>query len=205
MSNSNVIHDVSLTLKKLLQPVCGDVTVDSPHRAAMHPTRLNLFLYSITIDENLRNTGWVELGRKPGTPKSKRPDPATFAPEPLALRLHYLLTPFAADGLTEHQLLGGAMRVLYDNQRPKARDLHGSLRHGIMAEHVSIVLSNLDIDMIQRIWGQTTEFLRTSVAYEVSGIYLESLAPDARVPLVKEVDDHLKPEMKKPLEPTRKP
>src|SRR4051812_19922867 len=192
MSTADVIQDTSLTLKSLIEtrlngatgaPRLGApvaVTVDSPHRGSHDELRLNLFLYNMVQDEGRRNSGgWVPIGRT-GTSQK-------FAAEPLALRLHYLLTAFANDGLTEHHLLGEAMQVLYLNRRLPEDALKGSLRDGpLRAESVEINLLNVDVDGLQKIWGSQTEFLRTSVAYEVVPIFLDADEAGAEVRLVEE-------------------
>lgn len=189
MSNASVVRDTSLTLRSLLEGwLNGDggaprlgapvtVTVESPHRVNQDEFRLNLFLYNVAQDEGRRNSGWVPLGR---TDRAQ-----SFAPEPLALRLYYLMTAFASDGLTEHHLLGEAMQALYRQRRLAEALLKGSLKDGpVRADHVEVNLLNLDIDAIQKIWGSQTEFLRTSVAYEVTPIFLDDARANAEAQLV---------------------
>jgi Pvc16 N-terminal domain len=190
MSNGKVVSDTSLTLRSLLDERLnqGDaadrlgsavtVTVDSPHRVSQEEFRLNLFLYNVMQDEGRRNSGgWVPLARTDRTQK--------FAPEPLALRLYYLLTAFAANGQTEHHLLGEAMQALYLHRRLAEGLLLGSLKDGpVRAEHVEVNLLNLDVDALQKIWGSQTEFLRTSVAYEVTPVFLDDDRPGAEEGLV---------------------
>lgn len=192
MSNASVVRDMSLTLRALLETrLNGDggaprlgapvtVTVDSPHRGNQDEFRLNLFLYNLIQDEGRRNSGgWVPLARGD---KAQR-----FVAEPLALRLYYLMTAFAADGLTEHHLLGEAMQTLFLHRRLGEAQLKGSLKEGpVRAEHVDVNLLNLDVDALQKIWGSQTEFLRSSVAYEVTPIFLDADQADAEVRLVEE-------------------
>lgn len=199
MSTADVIHDVSQLLRDLLRkvgaemnpPLSVNVTIDSPHRGNLPVPRLNLFLFNVGVDEERRNTGWVPLGYTPGEPKIYRPDPQAFVPEPLALKLRYLVTAFADDGLTEHRLLGHAMQVLYEHQRIPAAELP-SKSERVRAEYVDLVLLGLNVDEMQKIWGQSTEFLRASVAYEVDGLYLEASGV-RQVPLVKKVNDDVEP------------
>lgn len=191
MSTASVVRDMSLTLRALLEArLNGDgaprlgapvtVTVDSPHRGNQDEFRLNLFLYNLVQDEGRRNSGgWVPLGR---VDQAQR-----FAPEPVALRLYYLMTAFAADGLTEHHLLGEAMQALHLHRRLDETVLKGSLKEGpVRATHVDLILLNLDIDALQKIWGSQTEFLRTSVGYEITPIFLDADQAGAEVRLVEE-------------------
>lgn len=195
MSDANVIQDTSLTLRSILEAELrgsGDasiaVTVDSPHRPQQDDVRVNLFLYNIMQDEGRRNSGgWVPTTRDGNRAQS-------FAPEPLALRLYYLVTAFAVDGVTEHQLLGRTMRALHKHRRiPNPAHnipetvLRGTLRDSpIRAEHLQIHLLNLDVDTLQKIWGAQTEALRTSVAYEVEAVFLDADELGAEVRLVTE-------------------
>lgn len=195
MSDAGVIRDVSNTLKSILDSRLNTnggasrfgsagtsvtVTIDSPHRGNHEDLRINLFLYQILQDESRRNSGgWVPLER---TDTSQR-----FAPEPLALRLYYLMTAFAGDGLTEHHLLGAAIQSLYANRRIPEELLRGSLKESrVRAEHVQLVLLNSDVDMLQKIWGSQTEPLRTSVAYEVEVVFIDADEANAEVKLVEE-------------------
>ena len=190
MSDPKVIQDTSLTLRSLLEArlnsnggVLGSpvtVTVDSPHRGNQDEFRINLFLYNLVQDEGRRNSGgWLPLDRTAQTQK--------FVAEPLALRLYYLVTAFAGDGLTEHHLLGEAMQVLYVNRRIPEAQLKGTLKNSrVRAEHVEVNLLNLDVDTLQKIWGSQTEPLRASVAYEVEAVFLDSTEAGAEVKLVEE-------------------
>jgi hypothetical protein len=199
MSDAGVIHDVSITLKSILDARLNSsgsagrgargfgsggtsvaVTVDSPHRGSHEDLRVNLFLYQVLQDEGRRNSGgWIPLER---TDRSQ-----FFAPEPLALRLYYLLTAFAGDGLTEHHLLGEAIQALYVNRRVPEALLRGTLKDSpIRAEHVQLTLLNLDVDTLQKIWGSQTEPMRTSVAYEVEAVFIDADEAGAEVRLVEE-------------------
>jgi hypothetical protein len=199
MSDPNVIRDTSLTLRSLLEarlngnggaPPVGapvTITVDSPHRGNQDEFRVNLFLYNVIQDEGRRNAGgWVPAERVAAVPPA-RVSTQRFIAEPLALRLYYLVTAFAADGLTEHQLLGHAMQVFYINRRIPDAQLRGTLQSSqVRADHVEINLLNLDIDTLQKIWGSQNEPPRTSVAYEVVAVFLDALEADVHVPLVTE-------------------
>jgi Pvc16 N-terminal domain len=188
MSDHDVIQDTSLTLKALLEArLTGNggtpvvVTVDSPHRGDQQSEfRVNLFLYNVIQDESRRNSGgWIPLERGATTQR--------FAAEPLPLKLYYLVTAFAGDGLTEHRLLGQAMQVFYLNRRIPEAQLRGTLKTSrVRAEHVEINLLNIDVDMHQKIWGSQNEPPRTSVAYEVTAVFLDALESEAEVRLVEE-------------------
>jgi hypothetical protein len=187
MSDASVIQDTSLTLKALLEArlsgnagASATVTVDSPHRGNHEELRVNLFLYNIVQDEGRRNSGgWIPLQRSATS--------QAFAAEPLALRLYYLLTAFANDGLTEHHLLGEAMQALYKHRRIPESLLKGTLKSSpVRAERVQLTLLNLDVDALQKIWGSQSEPMRSSVAYEVEAVFLDADEAGAEVRLVEE-------------------
>lgn len=188
MSDYNVIRDVSLTLKKLLQDRLGtpaqpvQVTVDSPHKDDLPEPRVNLYLYLIDQEGERRNTGdWLRV-------KNEQDGKATVVAEPLALRLFYLLTAFAEDGLSEHRLLGEAMQTMLNNQIIDPADYQGGLATSdVRARSLQLVLLNMDLEQINAIWGNNVALLRASVAYEVSVVMLEP-GPPREVPTVLQDD-----------------
>jgi hypothetical protein len=195
MSDASVITDVSETLRSILDahlnPTGADpgaapgvgapvtVTVDNPQRSAGEDLRVNLYLYHILQDESRRNTGALRQSAR-GT------DPATFVPEPLALKLYYMVTAFAPDGRTEHRLIGEAMQALFENRILAPAALRGDLaRSAIRADQIQLVLLNQDLETLHRIWGNFQEALRPSITYEVEGIFLDSRARLDDVKIVK--------------------
>lgn len=205
MSNTNVLHDMSLTLRLLLmsriklngQPVA--VTVDSPLKPNQPEPRVNLFLYQVLQDEFRRNTHRVNIG---GTAKE---DPAEYIHDPLALKLYYLMTAFAATGLDEHTLLGEAMQVFHEYQRLPIKIeqgqppvdvpiLQGSLypdNPRVRAQPLQLVLLNLEVEAIKHIWGETNVPMRTSVAYEAAIVFLERSDDPKHVERVKDDERHI--------------
>jgi hypothetical protein len=195
MSDASVITDVSETLRSILDahlnPAGGNpgdppgvgapvtVTVDNPQRSAGEDLRVNLYLYHILQDENRRNTG-------PLKQTARETDPATFVPEPLPLKLYYMVTAFAPDGRTEHRLIGEAMQALFENRILGPAVLRGGLATSpIKADHIQLVMLNQDLETLHRIWGNFQEALRPSITYEVEGIFLDARARLDDVKLVK--------------------
>jgi len=188
MSDANVITDVSETLRSILDahlnPAPGaapgvgapvTVTVDSPQRSAGEDLRVNLYLYHILQDETRRNPGPIRQ-------TAPRVDPAIFVPEPLPLKLYYMVTAFAPDGRTEHRLIGETIQALYTNRILDATVLKGGLATSpIKADKIQLVLLNQDLETLHRIWGNFQEALRPSATYEVEGIYLDARADDQQV------------------------
>jgi hypothetical protein len=186
VSDFNAIRDVSETLRLLLQRQLQArdpsvvVTVDSPHKEGQPEPRVNLYLYLINQEEHRRNSGgWVPLGNDRQVERRVK--------EPLALRLHYLLTAFASDGSSEHRLLGESIQILFNHQHIAEEDLQGNLAESeVRARNLQVVLLNMDLESINSIWGNNVALLRASVAYEVSLVFLEPGEPEARVPVVRE-------------------
>lgn len=183
MSSSAIFHDVSKMLVNLLREELDEVglisvavTAASPLAAADGPeARLNLFLYLVRPDEHRRYPSGVQLP----TPGRRS---AVVTPPPLALKLHYLITAFDPDPLVQQRLLGLAMRVFHENSilAPPDNGSGPSLR----PERMSLVLLNLDIAEINAIWNTTSAVRETSVAYELSGVILESALEREAPPLV---------------------
>jgi hypothetical protein len=195
MSDANVITDVSETLRSILDahlnpgvpadlgglPGVGvpvTVTVDNPQRSAGEDLRVNLYLYHILQDESRRNLGPRLMTAPtfgPPAPGAPATGHASFVDEPLALKLYYMVTAFAADGRTEHRLIGEAIQAFYMNRTLGAAVLKGNLAtSAIRADQIQLVMLNQDLETLHRIWGNFQEALRPSATYEVEGIYLDA-------------------------------
>ena len=121
---------------------------------------LNLFLYNISINGAWRNmdpSTWNRAGGQ-GTP-------------PLAIDLSYLLTAYDQSGqetrLTSQHILGRAMQILQDNAV-----LNTSPHKQI--ESIRITPQPLSIDEMSKLWTTFQTQYRTSVAYQVSVVLIES-------------------------------
>jgi hypothetical protein len=196
MSDASVITDVSETLRSILDahlnptganpgdsPGVGapvTVTVDNPQRSAGEDLRVNLYLYHILQDESRRNTGPLKQTARETTP-------ATFVPEPLPLKLYYMVTAFAPDGRTEHRLIGEAMQALFENRILPIAALRGDLaKSAIKADQIQLVQLNQDLETLHRIWGNFQEALRPSITYEVEGVFLDSRTVLKNIEIVKD-------------------
>jgi hypothetical protein len=179
MSNASVIKDVSEVLRSILETHFKDVlpdqtvtvTVDSPQRVTSPNLNVNLYLYHILQDESRRNTG-------PLLQPASAPNAVSLVPEPLPLKLYYLVTAFAPNGPTEHRLIGEVIQVFYSHGILEPEDLQnvGLGQSSIRADRIRIVMLNQDLESLHRIWGNFQEALRASATFEVEGIYLDALA-----------------------------
>jgi len=159
----NVIGDVTQTLSDLLADL--DVTLDSP-ASLQGPSnddsfaRLNLYLYQVLEDEFSKNQPW------PTRPTGQLNYP------PLALNLFYLLTPYASDVLSAHEVLSHAMKVLHENSIIRGSQMAESLR--LTVDQLAIVLCPMQLEDLTRVWNSLQTPYRLSVVYEVRVVLIES-------------------------------
>jgi hypothetical protein len=153
---------VSQSLRTLLMDEMDgtpEVTVLTPTDAASQVARVNLFLYRVAVEPQLRNREWLP---KPGTT-------SVMQPPPLDLDLFYLVTPYAklddefgqADA---HDLLGDAMRVLHQFAIVPEAHLAGTLKQG----EVKVTLHSEDTEEIGKLWTALGQPFHLSAMYEVS-------------------------------------
>ena len=178
MSASSAIGKVGLSLCQMLkkQMQLGDkvdVTLLSPDEQRPS-TRANLFLYKVQENALLRNLDWQ---LKPNAP-------TRLTPPPLSLNLFYLLTAYAKseatlDNSTAHEILGEAMRALYENPIVPVQHLDDKLLDA--AEFIKIWLVPTDMEELSRIWSSFSKAFRPSVMYEVSVVQIDMLQGHERV------------------------
>jgi hypothetical protein len=115
--------------------------------------RLSLWLYQVSENEFLKNQPPV---RSNGHETMRFP--------PLTLNLFYLITPFSTDtsGEADHILLGKTMQVLYDSSTLVLRDPVNNV-----FEELRIILCNLSLDELTKIWEALREPYRLSVCYQI--------------------------------------
>jgi uncharacterized protein DUF4255 len=162
LGDTNIIGDVTQTMKTLLTGL--DVTLESP---ATLPTsgeadfkKLNLFLYQVMENPFAKNQPWLSLS----VTGQEYP--------PLALNLNYMLTPYAKDTLSAHQVLSHAMRIFHDNAIVSGPQLFGSL--SVAVEQLAIVLCPMTLEDLTRIWNALQSPYRLSVCYEVRIVLIQS-------------------------------
>ena len=197
MSASTGIGLVSASLRNLLigemrLTPAVDVTVLAPDEAS-GPRRVNLFLYKITENPFLKNQEWTV---SPG-------DPGRLLPAPLSLSLFYLLTPYAPnDQLTGNtsaqQILGEAMRVLYENSTVPPTYLEPGLVGA--REGLQIASNALDPEELSRIWNTFSQPFRLSVLYQVSSVQLDRV-PESGRPIPQRVRRIGVPDVRAPYRP----
>jgi hypothetical protein len=162
LGDTNIIGDVTQTLKDLLKEL--EVTLDSP---ATLPTggesdfkKLNLFLYQVLENPHAKNQHWLS------------PTATTQEYPSLAINLYYLLTPYAKDMISAHQVLSHAMSVLHDNSIVSGKQLLGALPGAV--EQLVLLLCPMTLEELTRIWNALQSPYRLSVCYEVRIALLRS-------------------------------
>ncbi|NPD27113.1 DUF4255 domain-containing protein [Corallococcus exiguus] len=180
MSNSLSIAAVTAALRTLL---FSHLHVDTPdvsvttlpldkargRDATNH--QLNLFLFQVGHNASLRN---MDFPQRTKSGESGLP--------PLALRLAYLLTPYAPadDDVESHKLLGKAMNVLHDHPLLGSEELRTALPGNdlhLQAERVRITPDTLTMEDLSKLWTTFQTQYRVSVVYLVSVVLIESTRP----------------------------
>jgi Pvc16 N-terminal domain len=169
MADYGVISDVSNSLVTLLDqdlrkpPLNGRAVLDDLSGTAPAGLTLTVTLYEILEDGPSRNrprpqqpAGTAVLSTKP----------------PMALRLHYLLTPWGGDAVTEQQILGRAMQALYDDAILVGTDLLGGLQGS--TDTLKVTLIPLTLEDRSRVWYAIQKPYRLSVNYEIRVVNLEA-------------------------------
>ena len=161
LSAVNVIGDVTDAIGDILSeltPSFGSPAVQTV--GEQDPPRVNIFLYQVLESPIARNRTW-----------RTRPSGDQEYP-PVALKLYYLFTPYAADMITEHHVLGDTVRTLNDHAIMRGTELPESLRLHI--DQIAIVLMPLHLEDLTRIWSALQTAFRLSVAYEVRVVPIHS-------------------------------
>lgn len=181
MSNSLAIAAVTTTLKNILIAGFADITdlgvikfstqpLDKA-RASDNDNQVNLFLYNAVINGAWRNN--------PEIPGKTRPGES--AVPPLALDLYYLITTYGQGNDTpdpnSQRLLGKAMSILHDHPVLSAAEIEAALSDSELQdqiERIRIVPVSFTADEISKWWAAFQTNYRTSAAYQVSVVLIES-------------------------------
>ena len=170
LSPVNVIGDVTHALELLLSDLTP--SLGSPAELTLDENdsgRINIYLYQVLENPFGKNRPWHTR------PNGDREYP------PLVLKLYYMLTPYAGDLITEHHILGDAMRTLYERAIMRDSQLPESLR--LVTDQIAIALMPLQLEELTRIWSALESHYRLSVAYEVRvvPIYTDTVLTPSRV------------------------
>ena len=169
VADYGVISDVSTSLVTLLDqdlrkpPLNARAQLDDLSGTAPAGLTLTVTLYEILEDAPSRNR-----------PRPQQPNgtAAVSTKPPMALRLHYLLTPWGGDPATEQQIVGRAMQALYDDAIFAGTALLGGLQGSI--DTLKITLVPLTLEDRARVWYAIQKPYRLSVNYEVRVVNLDA-------------------------------
>jgi len=130
-----------------------------------HDKTLSLFLYRISMNEHLRNVGGAD---------------SAAGAVPLSINLHYLLTIWASDALTEQIVLGWALRQLYLHETLTLSDLSPDANWGA-GDFVQIIPAEISNEDMFRIWNVLGAKYRLSLSYVTRVVRIDGdTQPDAR-------------------------
>lgn len=131
-----MIHDLDNALRELLErelppELVAQVTIsfatpdDQFPPSTVIPPAIDLFLYDVRENRDLRSNEWEVERRSDGTAARKRP--------PVRVACSYLVTAWASESSTtpaedEHRLLGEVMKVLLKHPTIPGAVLQGSLQ-----------------------------------------------------------------------------
>jgi hypothetical protein len=196
MSNALAIAATTATLRNLLlaqipllDSDLSDLEVTTQPldvaRKGISKSQVNIFLYQTAV-----NAAW----RNMDMPRQVRP--GEVGVPPLAINLHYLITTYGRgdndNDAVSHRVLGGAMSVLHDHPLLSRAEISVALPNndlGQQFERVKITPLTLGVEEISKLWMVFQTQYRTSVAYEVTVILIDSRAgASAPLPVLKRGD-----------------
>lgn len=179
MANLNAIHSVSRALVNYLRgayptglvtpaPAFDLFSSGDQHEAVASANTVSLWLYRITTNEHAR--GVVPTAGPAG------------AAAPLALDLHYLLTVWADDPLTEQTLLAWAMTQIHRSPQIDFSMLSEQLilpgsPHPAgwrLDDVLTVVQEAMSSEDLMRIWGAVDTHYRISVPYVVRVVRIDA-------------------------------
>ncbi|MGB0562419.1 MAG: DUF4255 domain-containing protein, partial [Spirulinaceae cyanobacterium] len=153
--------------------------------------QINLFLYHATPNPAWRNRPRVAQVKRGSTDEP-----------PLGLDLYYLIAAYGPneDEIASHQLLGRVMSLLNDHKTLTAAEVATATRQRLpqsnlheQLEGLSIVPQALSFEDLSKIWQVAQAQYRTSVAYQISVVILDSSQPiQVALPVLPQMNGHLR-------------
>jgi hypothetical protein len=166
MSNFTAVRAVTDTLKAVLVARMPGITVEekkAPSSITSTAAMVGLYLYRVDYNPFGANLDWQ--ARTPGQ---------LDAP-PIALNLHYLLTPYGPDELEIQQTLGEVIRAFHEQPVIRAGDPVLAADLVDMTEELRVVPRMLPLTEMLELWRAFDKVaFRLCATYEVSTILIDS-------------------------------
>lgn len=165
-----MIDDLDETIRQLLIDEMAiaageiDIAFDQPRRewsARLSRPTINLFLYDIRENVQLRKFGWEETENQPSD------DVVTRKLTPLRIDCHYMLTTWATEPEDEHRLLTRAMLALFRYPQIPAQRLVGRLQEQTFDIRTQLAAHD-KLTNPAEIWSAMDNELRPTVSYLVT-------------------------------------
>jgi len=138
------------------------ISLDSPFDLQDNDSvKLSIYLYRITENASTKNQ------------VPAQGDGAQLRKPPLALDLHYLVTPLVGTVTDQQIILGKVMQILYDRAILQGTDLTGSLASS--GQTLRVILNTVPLEELTRVWQSMEMSYRLSVVYLVRVIMVDSL------------------------------
>jgi hypothetical protein len=163
-----MIADLDETLRRLLieeLPVKNgeiEIQFDQPNRewsAKLSKPTINLFLYDLRENNQLREHRWTRVREENGTVTQKR--------TPMRVNCHYMLTTWGSDPGDEHRLMTRAMIALFRFPTLPEDRLVGTLRNPPY-ELLAQLAQHDKLTNPAEIWSALDNEIRPSVSYIVT-------------------------------------
>ncbi len=139
------------------------ITFLSPKDAVeQKPPQISVYLYNVTELTSMRN----QPTQNPSKP-------------PLYLNLRYLITPITDNADDNQAVLGKILQIFHETPVLRGSDLQGSLSEG--SEDLKVILDQVSVDELSKIWGMLSAPYRLSVSYTVYPVRIEpAVKPDSK-------------------------
>ena len=175
MSNYAIIHDTTIELRRRivaalvsapdadLEITENEITFALPTNDLAGSPRLSIYLYHFEPDAHLRN----QQRSAAGADGLRQP--------PLALALHYLITPLDKDEPVNHLIFGRLLQYFHDN--PFLDTLNGvplDDSFGGASPQFRILLEALSMEQLSQIWGALNADYRLAIAYTMRTVAIDS-------------------------------
>jgi hypothetical protein len=122
-------------------------------------TTVSIYLYRITVNEFLR-----------GAARAVAPNDVNI---PLSLDLHYLITAWADDFLTEHLIMAWTLRQLYYRQTLTAAELSPEADWG-PSDVITLLPAEMSMPDMMRLWDVFEPKYRLSVTYVARAVRIDT-------------------------------